>query len=214
MARPRKPAGSTKGDSLTIRIRPRVKFGLELLARKQRRSISDVVETLVIKGTAEAFAQPLPPGADSEIPTNLIDHLWAPTESERLVNMAHLLPDLMNYEEELRWKLIRKASVLWRQLPGFKEDEASEAYGLGFGPEMNWFPDGEACFNLKLFGDPIISKDGNSAVFSYLDMKALEKAWPEIIKAASDEISERQLYEALYELIPPSPAFTLNASGG
>lgn len=211
MARPRKPAGSTKGDSLTIRIRPRVKFGLELLARMQRRSISDVVETLVIKGATDAFVQLTPPDGDSEIPTNLIDQLWAPTEAERLVNMAELLPDLMNYEEELRWKLIWNTDLLWHYLPGVLDGKLLRLRDMGLGHSL-WVPNGYTPPSWKQYGDAVVSDKEANAEFSFLDMDLLEKAWPDIIRCAGDEISERQLCEIIQGLLPSNPV-TPTASG-
>ena len=81
---------STKGrsDSLTIRIQPKLRYGLVLLARKQRRNLSGVVEWALhcsIHGDD---------GLD-------LEKLWACDDKTRIKNLEKHAPNLLTFEEQV-----------------------------------------------------------------------------------------------------------------
>jgi hypothetical protein len=90
MTRKSKKGESRKTESLTVRLSPRVKFGLELLARKQHRTLAGVVEWAIDMGMSDP---------DNGIPD--LDELWSPLAGERLKNLKDAHPNLLSYEEEL-----------------------------------------------------------------------------------------------------------------
>lgn len=93
----RAPRGEqTKSESVTARLNPKLKFGLELLARQQRRSVSAVLETLLEKTLAEAKTE-----MD-------VDQLWHPSEGMRALKLLHspVGKGLLTYEESRALELL------------------------------------------------------------------------------------------------------------
>lgn len=76
-----------KTNSLTIRIEPRARYGLELLARKQRRTLSSVIEWAILGGISND-------GID-------LQSLWDVDEAERLKKLVERHPELINYDEQV-----------------------------------------------------------------------------------------------------------------
>ena len=86
----RAPRGEqTKSESVTARLNPKIKFGLEMLARQQRRSVSAVLETLLEKALTDAK-----PDLD-------VDQLWHPSEGIRVLKLYRSPGGrgLLTYEE-------------------------------------------------------------------------------------------------------------------
>lgn len=86
---------TAKTESLTVRLSPRVRYGLELLARKQRRNLSSVIEWAI---NCLAFN-----GENGliENDVNLLDQLWDTDEIKRIKLLKLHKPDLLTYEEEV-----------------------------------------------------------------------------------------------------------------
>ena len=93
-----------KSQTINMRMRQKVKYGLELLARRQHRSVSDVIETLVRQALADQSNFDL-------------DQLWAETDIERLAKLNEHNPELMSYDEEERWKEHASATLPDRCYP-------------------------------------------------------------------------------------------------
>lgn len=93
-----------KVETLTIRVSPKIKYGLELLARKQHRTLSSVADWALSKALKE-------PGEGLE--DGLLEEVWDPLEPDRLVKLALKCPELLTYEEQLLWKVIKDNSYFW-----------------------------------------------------------------------------------------------------
>lgn len=89
-----------KTAGLTLRMSPRCKFNLELLSRRQRRSISSVIEDMAT--TAMNATMP-----------GIAEKLWAPDDAGRVINMAIHAPDLLTHDEELIVNAIVHEPALW-----------------------------------------------------------------------------------------------------
>lgn len=87
----------TKSESLTVRLSPRVKYGLELLARKQHRNLSSVVEWAVM----EAIRNKQTGLLDKDNKLNLLDKLWHIEEMMRMELLKKHNPELLTFEEEV-----------------------------------------------------------------------------------------------------------------
>jgi hypothetical protein len=102
---PRAPKGKqTKTENITIRANPKNKFGLELLARKQHRNISSILDRAIEKAISDT----------EDGLGGVLDDVWDPEECDRIINIALKYPKLLNYEEELVWKLIQQIPDLWK----------------------------------------------------------------------------------------------------
>ena len=98
-----------------IRLDPRLNYLCELAARSQRRTKSSFIEsmlaeqiqTLVINKWREvSYGEPDTFGS-------MADVLWHVRESQRLVSLAIVAPELMTFEEQHVWALIEENGYFW-----------------------------------------------------------------------------------------------------
>lgn len=80
---------STKSETFTIRLTPKLMYGLELLARKQHRTLNGVVQWAI-----ERVLQYKKEGIDYQ-------NLWSADQAERIKILQKHAPHLLTYEEEL-----------------------------------------------------------------------------------------------------------------
>lgn len=106
--KPTKKKGETSTTvSVGIRIDPKIKFSLEMMARLQKRSLTAVVEWAVSKAMAD---QP----CDFDLSfTQAIDKVWSSDESMRFANIAFHMPNTFSYDELRVWETIQASSVFW-----------------------------------------------------------------------------------------------------
>lgn len=100
-----------KTETLSLRIDPKTRYGLELLSRLQRRSATGVVEwslmtAFLSEGVRDAD------GRGSSI-ADAMDTLWQPDEPSRLIAMAFFYPALLTYEEERIFAVIKATDDMW-----------------------------------------------------------------------------------------------------
>lgn len=96
---------SDKLEQFSIRLPPKLKFGLELLARAQHRSLSQVVEWAVQMGMNSYEV-----GRDFESLTDLLTAAWSyPEEGRRLLEVYRSAPALLSYEDAAACELIDRA---------------------------------------------------------------------------------------------------------
>lgn len=92
-----------KTASMTVRLDPKLKYGLEILARKQYRNLSSLVEWSLNK----ALSDP-----EDGLPD--LDKIWDVYEADRLVKLALYKPELLNFDEQKIWKLIKENGACWK----------------------------------------------------------------------------------------------------
>lgn len=109
--RPAKAPGE-KLEQFSIRLPPKLKFGLELLARAQHRSLSQVVEWAIQVGLNSYEFR-----SESAYPTlgGLVDELWPMPEHLRMLHLGESARHLLTFEETVATDLVL-TSVEWRQL--------------------------------------------------------------------------------------------------
>ncbi|MGL6368959.1 hypothetical protein ACSZNB_04330 [Aeromonas hydrophila] len=109
MAIEKKSKKNTTSVNMTLRLDPRSKYLIDLLARQQKRTITGVIEWAVERAGTEAIF-------DNENGLNfleVIDSLWSTDESIRLANLAQARPDLLDYDELRIWETIKASPDLW-----------------------------------------------------------------------------------------------------
>lgn len=84
----KKVGGTTKTESLTLRVNPRMRHLMDLMGRIQRRSLTAVIEAAV-----ESYA--------TEAESSLAEHTWSTDEGERLLNLYSKAPHLCSFDEEI-----------------------------------------------------------------------------------------------------------------
>ena len=91
-----------KGETLTIRIDTRSRYGLDLLGRLKRRSVSE----LVLDEIREVINNELPkPEVDGKR-VRLMDAVWDVFEQDRMVKLALAAPELLSDYEQKLWRVI------------------------------------------------------------------------------------------------------------
>ncbi len=96
-----------KAEALTMRVSPKLKYGLELLCRKQHRTLTSVMEWALSKALNDTNEGLFMDGH------NLLERLWEPDEPARLIRLAYDWHQLMTYEEEIIWKTICENAWYW-----------------------------------------------------------------------------------------------------
>ncbi len=109
---PTRTVKAPKTEALSIRIDPRLRYGLELLARKQRRSVTGVVEWAIDQVLGNEAADWLINGEPISF-MDAVKQVWSPNEIERLVLLGSHFPDLMTYEETRLHHVLIHSPDLW-----------------------------------------------------------------------------------------------------
>jgi hypothetical protein len=96
-----------KDETLTIRIDARSRYGLDLLGRLRRRSVSE----LVLDEIREVIGRELPKCEVDGKRVGLIEAVWDVFEQDRMVKLALAAPDLLNDDERRLWRVISEDHV-------------------------------------------------------------------------------------------------------
>jgi len=86
---------SEKTASMTVRLDPKLKYGLEILARKQYRNLSSLVEWALNKALQ-----------DKQEGLPFLNQIWDVDEADRFIKLAEHSPELLTFDEQKLWKLI------------------------------------------------------------------------------------------------------------
>lgn len=106
---PRKAVGTQRSELIALRITPKMRFGLELLARRQQRTITDMA-IFAIQGLFEQFFIHM----QGEEVINELDRIWSPHEHVRLVRTALYGPEYLTDEERELWQAIKETRGFWK----------------------------------------------------------------------------------------------------
>ncbi|MEI6828010.1 MAG: hypothetical protein WCK54_20655, partial [Desulfuromonadales bacterium] len=100
---------SGKGKLITIRLTPKMRYSVELLARVQRRnSITAVIEFAIDK-----LLQDQATGLVDADKGFLPDLLWDENESTRFVKLCLNRPELLTYDEGVLWRVLQLEKDCW-----------------------------------------------------------------------------------------------------
>jgi len=100
-------SSGAKSDVITVRLSPKLKYGLEILSRKQHRPLSSVVTWAIeqaINDPENGLYKNMSKGLKVAEPMQMLEVLWDVDAADRLVKLATHCPELMTYEQE---KLIK-----------------------------------------------------------------------------------------------------------
>ena len=106
-----------RSEVVTVRLDPRLKYLAEIAARKQRRTLSGYIEWAVERSLEQVVLyEGTGYGGDESESVASIEktiELWDVDESERVVKLALNFPELLTYEEQLIWRLVRDCGYVW-----------------------------------------------------------------------------------------------------
>jgi hypothetical protein len=109
MKRTRKKKVSTKEHTFSIRMPEKIRYALDLLARRHHTQVSAIVMKSILKEFEVENFTTLAPGEH----LSLMDKLWASSEPVRVVNLAAHAPELLTDEERDVVNVILRSSALW-----------------------------------------------------------------------------------------------------
>lgn len=114
MATKKASSRAAKTDALSVRVDPRLRYGLELLSRAQRRSVTGVVEWAIERVLESEVAHASEGEEDTtETFADAVQLVWSPNELERLAKLASMFPELLTYDETRTWAVIKATPQLW-----------------------------------------------------------------------------------------------------
>lgn len=111
MATARKTGGAktSRSETVTVRLDPKLRYLAELAARGQRRTLSSFIEWAIEKSLDPKI---LGPEFYSSI-NGSFDSLWDVDEADRFLKLAFNAPFLLTYEEQVVWKVIKDNGYFW-----------------------------------------------------------------------------------------------------
>lgn len=115
MGRPVGPKGP-KSASVSLRLTPRAHFGLALLARVNRLSMSEVVEQALeglFYGEGPGTLERRVSGAKERVA--LLDVSWDERAWVRLGKVAVLAPEMLTSRELSLWERLREDAQYWKE---------------------------------------------------------------------------------------------------
>lgn len=108
-------SGAVKGDTITIRVPPRMKFALELLSRSKETSISSLVLNAVVpyieSETDTLTVTRKTEGSNEQL--YIPDRAWDISVIDRTIKLAMLQPNLLTPDEEAAWKVVHEDQRYW-----------------------------------------------------------------------------------------------------
>jgi len=115
MAKKKGGGGSlSRSQVVTVRLDPKLRYLAELAALKQRRTLSSYIEWAVQDSLCRVY---LYEGSDYNSAVTAqeeADTLWDVDEPDRFAKLAFRYPELLNYVDQKKWKLIRENGYLWK----------------------------------------------------------------------------------------------------
>jgi hypothetical protein len=104
-----------RSETVTIRLDPKLRYLTELAARKQRRTVSSFIEwaienalhSIILREHEDYHTPDVNLGESAE-------ELWDPDEPDRIAKLGLHYPELLNYDEQVLWKLVRETGYLWQ----------------------------------------------------------------------------------------------------
>ena len=135
-----------RSEIVHIRLNPRTRFALELMARSQNRTVSSYLETLVNQALTSSEIKILPPEPRTSHPLYVEDKdlvstplqevlklAWHVDEIHRFVAMCIYTPHLLSYKEESIWASIIANNYYWSF---YEIPKVHEKTGKSLGTDM------------------------------------------------------------------------------
>jgi hypothetical protein len=121
----------TRSQTVTVRLDPKLRYLVELAARKQRRTVSSFIEWAIEESLAMVPLRESGSGeADAMTIATEAEHLWDVDDADRFARLAYRFPELLTHDEQKVWKLIRTVRHFWRPPGGRAARTADEALYL------------------------------------------------------------------------------------
>ncbi len=99
---------------LSLRMTPRTRYGLDLLARVNRMSLSQVVELALENAFRGERMYTLESRSNEQQQrVNVLDATWAERPWVRLAQLALVSPELLSFREVRLWETVKETKYYW-----------------------------------------------------------------------------------------------------
>lgn len=102
---------TTRSETVSVRLEPRLRYLADLGARTQRRTVSSFIEWCVQNSLAHVS---IGSGSAARTIEEQAGLLWDPEPADRFVTLALHFEFLLNHDEQALWKLIREQRAFWK----------------------------------------------------------------------------------------------------
>lgn len=130
VAKSRRRGGGSKlqrSETVTLRLDPKLRYLMELGARKQRRTVSSFIEWAIERALNNVILREHVRG--SEAPDVTLSEeatkLWDVDEADRIAKLGLYYPELLTHDEQVLWKLVQETDYFWR---GHKNEQGHPAW--------------------------------------------------------------------------------------
>ncbi|MFT6553000.1 hypothetical protein [Alloalcanivorax venustensis] len=113
MAKNRQGSSATSTINISMRIDPKTKYLIDLLARDQKRTLTGVVEWAIEVAAARERFHNTDNNYDGPSFLDMLDALWSTDEAIRLVALAIHKPSLLDYHELRIWETLKASPSFW-----------------------------------------------------------------------------------------------------
>lgn len=103
-----------KSTVFTLRLEPKLRFALDLLARKRHRTMTSVIEWALHKAIEDQDSGLFIRNALDDSTKNILDDVWDTEPADRFIKLAMNYPSLLTFDEDRLWKVIREDEELCR----------------------------------------------------------------------------------------------------
>ncbi|UHC82752.1 hypothetical protein LS633_02645 [Pseudomonas sp. NIBR-H-19] len=103
------PASPKKTETLTLRLDPKMKYAIEVLARSQKRTLAGAIEWAVERSLE---SQHVRSSFGEKSLMDVVDHSWNPDDLLRIVALGSYAEQLLNHEESCVWSVIKATPLL------------------------------------------------------------------------------------------------------
>jgi len=113
---PKKKGGGklSRSEVVTIRLDLKLRFAAELVARKQRRTLSSFIEWAIERTVREEVVGPSFSENAGDTAYVAMANIWDVEEPDRFIKFAEQYPELLNFDEERLFKLIKNTPYFER----------------------------------------------------------------------------------------------------
>ncbi|SDP40828.1 hypothetical protein SAMN04489798_5663 [Pseudomonas arsenicoxydans] len=125
--------GARKTETLTLRLDPKIKFLIEMVARKKRQSITGVIESAIeeyakgIKIDAYLWDDEEKKNVEQEVTLlRLCNEIYSTDDSHRFGLLFYVAPQLMNHEEQRLKETVYASPVFWLDYPHSDDDKLED----------------------------------------------------------------------------------------
>ncbi|PLU84305.1 hypothetical protein CXG45_27180 [Pseudomonas plecoglossicida] len=102
-----------KTETLTLRLDPKTKYAIELLARSQKRTLAGAIEWAVERSLSSQMVDTV--HGEQPLKT-VVDETWYPDDLVGVATLGAHAPHLLNHHESCLWAVIKNTPVLYTEL--------------------------------------------------------------------------------------------------